>query len=95
MSDSSRAFYADFLESYSHVAVPAANRTHAVQGWLSGACPFEETRHSCFFLSQPNADEVAMRAAQTAAALRSAAPPSKIERVLRMLDQKEIVFVGD
>lgn len=48
-------------------ALHLARRQYALvpesPAWHADACPFEETRHNCFFFSQPDAAQVAERAA--------------------------------
>lgn len=56
--------------------------------WLSEACPFEETRHSCFFFGQPGADAIAQWAG-------GAVTPLDVDRTLQSLAGQTIVFVGD
>lgn len=82
------ASLADLRASYSRVAVVNAS---LMDSWFADACPVEETRHSCTFLNQPNAGDVARRAADEIGASASAVA----ERVLHSLDRKEIHFVGD
>ena len=56
--------------------------------WLSEACPFEETRHSCFFFGQPGADVIAQWAG-------GAVKPLDVDRALESLAGQTVIFVGD
>ena len=80
------------LAQYAKVFVragPLANASQeSTRQWGLQACPFEETRHSCYFIGQSNAPEIAVASAQLARAV-------EVESVLRALAGRRVNFVGD
>ena len=80
------------LGQYAQVFVRADLRANASQEstrqWSLQACPFEETRHSCYFVGQSNASEIAAASAQLARSVQ-------VEGVLRALAGRLVIFVGD
>ena len=80
------------LGQYAQVFVRADLRANASQEstrqWSLQACPFEETRHSCYFVGQSNASEIAAASAQLARSVQ-------VESVLRALAGRLVIFVGD
>jgi hypothetical protein len=64
--------------------------------WARDACPFEETRHNCFFFGQPNAGEVARRAlGMLGMTNRTSRSSSSTASLLAALRGRRIHFVGD
>ena len=59
--------------------------------WHESACPFEETRHNCFFFRQDDAVEVAQRSAKLMPTMTNASVPNFI----RAYRGRTIAFVGD
>ena len=55
-----------------------------LHSWARSACPFEETRHSCYYINQSNADEVATR---------GDVMPSRCEPSWGVIPRGDIVFV--
>ena len=74
---------------------------HAAEArWAHDACPFEETRHSCFFFGQPNADDVARRALSlldggNASSSGGGGGDGDTAAVLAALGGHTIHFIGD
>ena len=92
MGDDPREFYSHLRVGHNRSAKYSASEgalNSTLHSWARSACPFEETRHSCYYINQSNADEVADRAA--------AMMPSSVRTVelLRRLAGRDIVFVGD
>ena len=88
---------------YAHTIVrPAADRAFGIDvkdaeaRWARDACPFEETRHNCFFFGQPNAGEVARRAlGMLGTTNRTSRSSSSTASLLAALRGRRIHFVGD
>ena len=78
---------------YAHIEVgpswwaTAASR-HSATRWRANACPFEETRHSCYFLGQSGAAKLAQLA-------HMATGTAPVDQILRRLGGQRIVFRGD
>jgi hypothetical protein len=86
----------DPSQFYSAVRVGVRlNRSAAAQKssnhwtWDASACPFEETRHSCYYINQSNADEVATRARDMMDR------DASTDRLLRRFAGRDIILVGD
>jgi len=71
-----------------YATLPGTNRS----AWRAAACPFEETRHNCFFFNQPDAAEIAWRANQLHALHARNVSATSAVRVLR---GRTVTFVGD
>lgn len=67
----------------------ASSEARAQQQWLREACPFEETRHSCFFFGQPDALQIGRRA------MRLLDNDVSAEQIIGGLAGKKIFFMGD
>jgi hypothetical protein len=91
-ADSSSSARQKMLSQYANVFVRSDPRASASQEltrqWGLQACPFEETRHSCYFVGQSNASEIAAASAQLAKSVQ-------VESVLRALAGRRVIFVGD
>lgn len=72
---------------------PHGNRT----AWRKSSCPWEETRHSCFFFSQPDAADIARRSGVLHAELLARMPSLNISAAasVRTLRGRKLSFVGD
>ena len=62
---------------------------NALRKWQASACPWEETRHNCFFYGAANAKAAAKLAA------KAALPDTTLRAALAGLAGKRIVFLGD